>query len=205
MANRPSIKGSVFGGIVEDVNKLVERERLSDAEVDRWLQPEDRALLAAPVAIASWYDIRSYTRMNEMLRDLEGGGQNAYLRERGRATAQRLLDGGLYAQLEFLSRTEVTRATGSQARFEAFERDLRKLNTLSASILNFSVWNAVPDPNHRWRYMLVVTEAVDYPEVLAWRTDGFVNGMANQHGDPDLWSWGRPAPDRLEFRMTRDL
>jgi len=195
----------VFSSVVEDVNKLIATQRLGDREVDRWLDPGDRKLLAATISISSWYDIRAYTRMNEMLRDLEGNGDNAYLAERGRETARRLVAAGIYAQMEFLHRTEVSRASGPEARFQAFGRDLHKLNTLSASILNFSRWDAEPDPDHPQRYRLVVSEARDFPEVLCWRSDGFINEMANQHHESDLWIWDRPARDRIVFRMMRDL
>lgn len=204
MAAVPSIKGSVFAAVVEDVAKLLERGRLRPEEAERWLEPGDLKLLTSPISISSWYDIRAYTRMNELLRDVEGGGDPRYLRERGRETARRLLEAGLYAQLEFLHRTEVSMAQGSAARFEAFGRDLRKLNTLSASILNFSRWAAVPDPEHG-RYRIEVSEAEHFPEVLCWRSDGFVNEMAVQHGEGDLWYWERPARDLVVFRMLRSL
>jgi hypothetical protein len=143
--------------------------------------------------------------MNELLRDVEGAGSNEYLRERGRQTARRLLEAGFYAQLEYLDRTELGRARGKEARFEAFGRDLRKLTTISASILSFSRWASKPEPGRADRYLIEVTEAEDFPEVLAWRSDGFVNEMASQHGEPDLWGWKRVAPDRIVFRMIRSL
>lgn len=205
MTALPSIKGSVFAAVVEDVAVLLERGKLSEAEVGRWLQPGDRVLLAAPISISSWYDIRAYTRMNELLRDVAGGGSNDYLRERGRETARRLLEAGLYAQLEFLHRTEVAEATGHDARFAAFGRDLRKLATISGSILNFSRWSVAPDPDHGRRYRIDVTEAGPFPEVLCWRSDGFVNEMAAIHGSGDLWRWKRISPDRIVFRMLREL
>lgn len=201
----PSIKGSVFSTVVEDVSKLIEQRDLPDPEIDRWLQPADRKLLSVPISVSSWYDIRVYTRMNLMLRDLAADGDDAYLRERGRETARRLLESGLYAQLEFLHRTEVARTAGAQARTEAFGRDLRKLTTISSSILNFSRWTVEPDPDHEGRYLILVAEAEDFPEVLAWRSDGFVNEMARTHGSADLWTWSRPTSDRIVYRMQRDV
>jgi hypothetical protein len=41
--------------------------------------------------------------------------------------------------------------------------------------------------------------------VLAWRSEGFVNEMATQHGDPELWSRSCVAADRISFRMIRAL
>lgn len=205
MSSQPSIKGSVFTSIVEDVKKLLASRGIAQAELARWLRAEDIRLLGQTIGAASWYDIRSYTRMNELLRDVEGGGSNDYLRERGRLTARRLLDAGFYQQLEYLQRAEVARTTGEQARFEAFGRDLRKLTTLSSSILNFSRWTSKPDPEREGYYVIDVSEARDYPEVLAWRSDGFVNGMANQRGDGDLWRWERVSADRIVFRMLRPI
>ena len=205
MSSVPSIKGSVFSGVVEDVNKLLQSGLASRREAKRWLQPEDFALLDVPVVITRWYDIRSYARMNELLRDVEGGGSNQYLRTLGRQTANRLLEAGLYSQLEYLNRTEVSKVGDGPMRFAAFGRDLRLLTTISASILNFSRWTSQPDPDCAARYLIEVTEARDFPEVLAWRSDGFVNQMATVHGDPDLWSWARVGADRIVFRMIRDV
>ena len=205
MALTPSIKGSVFAGVVENVNKAVSDSSLSPEELSRWLEPGDLELLESKILVAMWYDIRAYTRMNELLRDVEGQGSNEYLRARGQETAARLLEAGLYAQLEFLHRTEIARTAGAQARFEAFGRDLRKLSTISSSILNFSKWRSKPDPVQRDRYMIEVTEAIDFPEVLCWRSDGFINQMASLHGEGNLWDWERPAPDLILFRMLRGL
>jgi hypothetical protein len=204
MGALPSIKGSVFAGVVEDVRKLVDGGAIARSKLGSWLQPEDLGLLDEKILVSVWYDIRSYQRMCELLRDVAGNGSNEYLRERGRETARRLLQGGLYAQLEYLNRTEVAHAVGAQARFEAFGRDLRKLTTMSASILNFSVWTPNLDPTQAGRYLIEVSEAHDFPEVLCWRSDGFVNEMASRHGEGDLWRWRREGPDRIVFRMRRD-
>jgi hypothetical protein len=202
---RPSIKGSVFTSVVEDVNKLVGDGAVSREELARRLAPADHDLLAAKIIVSDWYDVRSYTRMCELLRDVAGHGRNEYLRRKGRETARRLLDAGFYAQLEYLNRTEVARASGSRARFEAFGRDLRKLATLSSSILSFSRWTPKPDPGGEGRYVIEIAEARDFPEVLAWRSDGFVNEMASRHGDGDLWTWERLSADVIVFRMLRSL
>jgi hypothetical protein len=205
MAAIPSIKGTVFTVVVEDTKKLLEGGQVSRRDAGRWLPPEDLALLDQPISISAWYDIRSYTRMSELLREIAGNGSNEYLRQLGRQTARRLLEAGLYAQLEYLSRVEVLRTQDGPARAAAFGRDLRILNTMSASILNFSKWGHRPDPDHAGRWFIEITEARDFPEVLAWRSDGFVNEMAARHGGEDLWTWSRVAPDHIRFRMIRDI
>jgi len=198
----PSIKGSIFASVVEDVNKVVASGDVRKDEVARWLGAAEIALLEAKILVSNWYDIRSYDRMNTLLRDVVGNGEDEYLRERGRETARKLGAAGIYAQMEYLNRTEVSRATGA-ARIEAFGRDLRKLTTISASILNFSVWTPKPDPEHADRYLIEGTDARDFPDTLAWRSDGFVNGMSAKHSPGDLWRWERPSPDRVVFRMVR--
>jgi hypothetical protein len=205
MASASSIKGSVFAVVIEDVCKLVARGGLSVDELTRWLKPQDVDLLEQEIVLSEWYSIAIYTRMNELLRDVEGGGSNEYLRERGRRTARRLLESGLYQQLEYLHRTELGKATEQRTRFEAFGRDLRLLTTLSGSILNFSRWKSKPDPEETGRYVIEVSETRDFPEVLCWRSDGLINEMATQHGEPDLWRWERVAGDLIVFRMVRPV
>jgi hypothetical protein len=195
----------VFAGIVEDVCKLVSRGGISVDELTRWLTPQDLDLLETEILVSEWYDIAVYTRMNELLRDIEGGGSNEYLRQGGRLTARRLLQSGLYQQLEYLHRTELGKEREQRARFEAFGRDLRLLTTISGSIFNFSRWMSKPDPEEAGRYVIEVSEAQDFPEVLCWRSDGFVNEMATQHGEPDLWRWERVASDLILFRMARPV
>jgi hypothetical protein len=198
----PSIKGSIFASVVEDVHKAVSSGAVRKEELARWLGAADVALLDAKILVSNWYDIRSYDHMNQLLRDVVGDGGNEYLRERGRETARKLGAAGIYAQMEYLQRTEVSTSSGP-ARFEAFGRDLRKITTISASILNFSRWAPRPDPDHGDRWLIEVTEARDFPETLAWRSDGFVNGMSARHSRGDLWRWERAAPDRIVFRMQR--
>jgi len=201
----PSVKGSVLVTTIEDVGKLISSGELSRADSERWLAPEDLRLLDEQIFMSHWYDVRSYVRLNQLLRDVVGNGSNEFLRERGRETARRLLEAGLYAQLQYLNRAGVAQQTDAMARFEAFGRDLRLLSTLSGSIFNFTRWTPVPDADQEGRYRIEVSEAQDFPDVVCWRSDGFVNEMASRHGDSDLWTWERPAPDLVLFRMTRAI
>jgi len=205
MPSVPSIKGSALLGLFEDIKKFLAKGSVSRVEIERWLKPEDVALLEQEALVSDWYDIRMYVRMSELLRDVVGSGRNEYLKQRGRQSARRLIEAGLYQQMEYLHNTRLQETSGAQARFEAFGRDLRLLTTLSASILNFSKWEAKPDPDHDDRYVIHISEAKDYPEVLCWSAEGFLNEMAVEHGEPDLWRWDRPAADLVLFRMSRGL
>ncbi|RIL04693.1 MAG: hypothetical protein DCC71_13105 [Proteobacteria bacterium] len=202
----PSIKGTVFAGVVEALAKCLAEGRVTEGELGRWLTPADRAALHEKILVSNWYPIESYRRINELLRDVVGHGGNEYLRELGRETARKLMAAGIYAQFEYLQRTEVANAIGAEAKFAAFGRDLRRITTLSSAILNFSKWTAVPDPEHQGgRYWIEVCDAQHFPEVLAWRSDGLINEMGVARFGGDMWRWDRPARDRIVFRMQRDL
>ena len=203
MATPPSIKGRIFGVAVEDVNKLLASGELARTDLARWLRPDDLAYLTKTIGAADWYDVAAYARILLLLRDVEGYGSNDYLRGRGIATAQRLLEAGLYSQMEYLSRAQVAREKDPEKRSAAFGRDLKLLTTLSASILSFTKWESRSDPEHAGRYRIDVSGAQDYPEALGFTSEGFLNGMARQHAAADLWRWQRASPELVVFRMTR--
>ena len=202
MPTIPSIKGSVFSGHFDFFSKIVESGEISIEELENHLTPKDLALFDEPIEVTAWYDIRSYTRILELLRDVAGGGSNDFLVERGAASAERLLYSGLYAQFEYLKRTQMQAASTPRDRYLAFGRDLRLLITLNDSVLNFSSGGVEEDPEHAERWMLVTSDAAAYPEVLCWTTQGFNNRMAQEHGCPELWYWERPQHDLIRFRMN---
>ena len=203
MAQKPCIKGTAITSLVEDMRKLLSDGKISQRDIESRLTAEDLALLEETVTTSSWYDIHSYRRLTELLRDIEGEGRDEYVRERGRARGQKLIEGGLYQQMEYLGRSRVRRAMDPKARFEAYGKDLKLLVTLSQSLLNFSTWKVLPDPDHGDRYRIEVHDAADFPDVLGWSSEGLIDAMAELHGMSGLWSWERIAPDFVVFRMLR--
>ena len=93
----------------------------------------------------------------------------------------------------------------AKGRFEAYGRDLKLLVTLSQSLLNFSTWTVVPDPDHGDRYRIEVRDAADFPDVLGWSTEGLIDAMAEVHGMSGLWRWKRISPDFVVLRMVRPV
>lgn len=205
MSKLPSIKGSVFAGVVEAVRKLLEQRELTREQAARWLQPADLALVDGQISIAGWYDVRVFVRMSELLRDVAGAGSNEYLRELGRESARRLLAAGIYSQFEYLQRITATTLTERAARHEAFGRDLRRLTTMSGSIYNFGVWTAEPDAEHELRHVIAVSDAAAFSDVICWRAEGFINEMVRIRNSADLWAWRRVRPELVHFRMLREL
>ena len=205
MALIPSIKGSAFAFVVEKVLKLLSAGEISRNELARRLPPGGLAVVDQPIMVIEWYDIRVYARLMELLRDVAGQGKNDYLVSHGGEAAERLLQKGLYQQMEYLKRMELGRETDPRARYQAFGRDLRLLVSLGPSILNFGHQQVKDDPEYADRYMLEISDASSYPEVLCWSTQGFNNRMAAAHDTPDLWRWERQRLDLIRYRMTRSL
>jgi hypothetical protein len=205
MSVPPSIKGTVFAQVVEEVGRQLAAGAVTRDELGRWLRPEDLGALADRPLASAWYPIGKYARMNELLRDVAGGGRDAYLREQGARSARQFIASGNYQQADYALRTALQTARTPEERFELFRQDLRLFASMSASILNFSRWTPRADPDHALRHRLEVTECGAFPEVLCWRSDGFVNELAAAHGHPGLWSWRRPGPEEIHFTMTRSL
>lgn len=205
MAQKPCIKGTAIGDLVEDTRKLLSDGKLSRGEIEARLTAEDLALLEESLVTSQWYSIHCYRRLTELLRDVEGEGRNEYIRKRGRARGRKLIEAGLYQQMEYLGRSRVKQTMDPKARFEAYGRDLKLLVTLSQSLLNFSTWKVVPDPDHGDRYRIEVRDAADFPDVLGWSSEGLIDAMAAEHGLSGLWRWERIAPDFVVFRMLRPL
>jgi len=203
MALVPSMKGRAFGFVVEALVKCVSAGQTSRGEIARRLQPYDLTILDQPLDDFKWYEIRLYAKLAELLRDVGGGDDR--LRRLGADAAENLLQAGLYQQLEYLNRTQVAKETDSHARFAAFGRDLRPLTTLSAVLLNFTRWESKLDPERAEHYVIEVSEASEYPDVLAIIIEGFMNRMSSQLNEPDLWRWQRVRADLVLYRMTRTL
>ncbi|MCA9513262.1 MAG: hypothetical protein KC560_21305 [Myxococcales bacterium] len=203
-SSTPSMKGSLIADMVGDIRKLVDDQTLSRAELERRLTRDDLALLDSQIAVSGWYDVRFYARCAELLRDALGDGDDGYLVQRGFDRGRALIEAGLYQQMEYAKRPQVGQAMSREERFRAYGSDLRLFVTLSKSLLNFTEWSIVVDPEHADRYRVVVAGADAYPDALAWATEGFVDAMAASHGMRSLWRHAR-IDDRIEFRMTRSL
>lgn len=205
MTTEPSLKGSVLTDLVDDLNKLVADGELPRERLERRLTPADLAVLEAPIVVSHFYPVEFYARTAELLRDTVGGGRNEYLRERGFKRGQKLIDAGLYQQMEYASRAKVIGQDTPEKRFEAYGRDLKLFVTLSRSILNFTRWTPEVDPSNAGRHRILVDEAGAYPDALAWATEGLIDSMAASHGLSDMWSHKRTHRDQIVFRMTRSL
>ena len=101
------IKGSAMASIVGDLRSLESRGGITAATLEERLQPQDMDLLRSELKPTAWYPMASYERMLELLFDVEGQGDVAYLQKRGRTVAQRLAESGIHPQIELVDRVDV--------------------------------------------------------------------------------------------------
>ena len=205
MAGKPSVKGSVMAETIENTRKLLEEGSLSPGDLEARLRPEDLALLEEPTNVSKWYDLEFYQRLAELLHEVDGGPREEYFRKKGFDRGHKLIEAGLYQQMEYVERPKVAQELDPKTRFEAYGRDLKLFVTLSGAILNFSSWSVALDPDHADRYRIEVRSASAFPDFMGWGSEGLINAMASRHGLDDIWRYERIAPDFVVFRMLRPV
>ena len=201
----PSIKGTVFASVVETIRKAIESGEISPARAERDLRPADHEMLEAPIVASLWYDIRSFARLSEFLRDTLGGGDDAYLVGLGRDSARALLESGVNAQIQFLHKSAKDRGRGAQITPTETRELLSMNNAMVKSIYNFTEWVTQADPRHPARYVTEIRDAADFPEACIWRALGFTGEMAEwRGGSAEIYKWRRMSLDVVQIYMTRD-
>jgi hypothetical protein len=200
---RPAIKGTLFAGVVDDVNRLIASGRIDPSVVESQLAADEVALLEAKINAAGWYDIETYHRMVGMLCDAEGGGHDRYWHERGRRAARRMAEAGIYHQLDYIGRTQASGETDRRARFKALAKDMRLLLSVHAAMLNFGEWKTVVDPDHDDRYRVEIRGIRGIPDGIFMATAGMFNGMAElaKAEQQRQWQFERIDADLAVIRM----
>jgi len=202
--NGPAIKGTLFSAVVADLNRLVEQGRISPEKLESRLEPSDIALLDEKISAAGWYDLFAYHRMVELLSESEGGGRTSYWFERGVRAARRLVEAGIYHQMDYLGRTMVRGEIDPTARFNAFAKDMRLLLSIHSSMLNFGDWRCVVDPDHADRYRVEIREVAGIPDGIFLAAAGMFNGMSevSRSKRAAYWEFERIGSDFVVLRMT---
>ena len=90
----PSIKGSIFEGLLADLKQAVAEGRADLDELRELLDDKERDLLDGKVSSVQWVPIRAYASVLEYLARVEGAAdRRRYLRQRGARACDRLLEG----------------------------------------------------------------------------------------------------------------
>ncbi|MFQ5504868.1 MAG: hypothetical protein ACE5F1_08740 [Planctomycetota bacterium] len=202
------IKGTAISTVVEDVKGLVDKGLISRENLELRLEASDLALLEAKILPISWYDIGAYERMMELLRDLEGAGDPDYWFRRGANSAAHLIELGFYQQMEYLEHLEVSNAMDREERLRAWGRDLRRIVTLSGSLINFGEWQAVLDPDQPDRYRIEIHGITGVPEPFWHAAGGFLCEMmsrACKDWPERFFTFERIDADRVVYRSATGI
>ena len=200
MPTTPSIKGTAFAAVVEDLRGLLDSGRLSREALEARLEAEDLRILDAKVSPALWYPLASYERLCAVLVERESHGRPAeYVIQRGARAAERLFAAGLYLQLER------GQALGAEKRergegWSVVEGNL--VTSLAGAIFNVSRWRFEVDPADERMHRILVSEAGDLPEVSRLAAQGFIEYTASRlAGVPMRVGSERVARDCIVFTL----
>jgi len=209
--SEPSIKGTIFGAVAEEIQALRESGRISEDELGAALESADIALLERKTLPASWYPMSTYARYLDLLCRIEGRGAPAYYETRGHMSARRLMEAGMYAQLDLLdsiaSQTSASDSAAEQAALRAYRKQLTIVISLAGSIYNVGQWKVVDDPEHPGRVSIEIRDAGAYSEGMVRAIVGFLDECAHAVSEKigKLYEFERPEHDRVVIRMRRDL
>jgi hypothetical protein len=183
----PSIKGSAFHSVVEDVKRLIDEDRVDPSELASHLSAKDRGFLDIEVTPIGWFPIATYGRMLEVLAREEGGNDpQAYLCARGAKAAERMLS-GIYES--FVS------APGAWGM-----RVGQMMMGIGKLLYNFTAWNFRAVEGEI--YEIEVIDARDYPEPARYTAQGFLCSFARRASGREMRvTSSRPTPDRIVFRI----
>jgi hypothetical protein len=186
----PSVKGTIFQAVVNELNGYLSQGVLQRDEIASRCKPDDLDYLDRDIAIASWYPIETYGRYLRFLCDRFGGGRREYLVEGGRRSAQRVIDMGVYGQLD--DRTE---HWGSRVG--------RVLVTLGGSFYNFGTWLWESFENDEG-FRIEVQSVAAMPEEAAMRAHGFIEHLASRAAGCNVRvDYQRPRPSQIIFSARR--
>lgn len=197
----PSIKGSAFQSVVHDLTRLIEAGKIARETVEARLEAEDLRVLDDKILPGFWYALACYRRMSELLWEIEGKRDPAYLMARGARSAERLFEAGLYQQM----RRGEELGAAKRERGEAWsEFDGNLLTSLAGSIFNVSRWRYRRHPEDANVNRIEVTGARELPEVARWAAQGFIEYSASRiSGVHVVVTSERPAPDRIVYTLRR--
>ncbi len=184
----PSIKGTAFQSVVDDVQQLLAAGRLSREELEARLTGEDLEILDAKVNPTAWYPIDTYDRAVEVLARKEAPLRTEeYLVERGLKAAERLAALGIYSQLDATSEHMGVRVG-------------KVIVTISRAIYNFTSFHYEPGTDGV-SFSIRVEDAAAFPEAARFATQGFVEHVASRAaGYAMRVSSERPSHDVVVYR-----
>jgi hypothetical protein len=197
---RASVKGLLLGGIVAQVRRMLESERLGEEDMLARIGPEASAVLDQKVQPIRWYPIEAYRDLVDLVWEIEGDRNPEFMREKGRAWAEKAYRKG-YQQLEYADSAPQLQ-TGAEA---------VRQGRLIASLIG-AFWSFVepevdldPDPDRADTLRMTFRNAGSFPEANRYTVEGFLNHMVERGGGRTHSSSERPEVDVVVFRLPLEL
>jgi len=164
MPAEPAIKGAAIAKLIEDVQEYLARNEADRERLEAGLSRKTLSVLESKVEIGNWYPVDLYDELTELIWQAEGGRRPDYLRQRGENMMKRLMEAGMYQQLDFVKRVEGDMP--DRLTREGILRYCRLIGSVTGAIRNFGKdsWEWSPDdPNimhHHTREAAAVSEAM---------------------------------------------
>jgi hypothetical protein len=189
----PSIKGTAYGSVHDDLAALVADGRISRDELEARLSTEDLKHFDSKVLAGNWYPIKSYKALLAIVTEKEANGNaEEYLVARGWRAAARLKEAGIYRQLE----------SGAQGKTWG-ARVSGIIGSISKLMYNFTSWHVEPGEDAT-SFRAVVEDATDFVDECRYTAQGFVAYAATMiAGAPVQVTSARPGPDRIVYTVRR--
>jgi hypothetical protein len=184
------VKGTAISSVVEDVNRLLAEGRIARHNLEVQLEPEDFAILAEKVFPSNWYPLGTYGRLTRVLLDAEGEGSLEYLVERGRRSAERLRQAGLYAAQLKVDRDHWGERVGQM------------MVPLGPAIYRDTFWRIdLTDADGEVSFAIEVDVPAEFPDLCRHQTQGFIEHAATYAAEaPVEVTSERVTATRLRFR-----
>jgi hypothetical protein len=199
MPAEPSLKGAAIAQLVADVQACLSRSEADRMRLETKLSPDTVGLLEGKVEIGNWYPVHMYNELTDLIWQEEGGGRDNYLRQRGEKMMKRLMEAGLYQQLDFLNRIE----SGLQEKItlDDIQRTCRLIGSVSGSIRNFGKDTWVWDPDKPGCIIHHLRDALHFSEMLRLVSEGSENFVVQTIcGEAPRVTSERVAPDYIVYR-----
>jgi hypothetical protein len=192
---QPSAKGVIVVGVVASLRKLRRTGALAQGQLSARLSGAALELLEQKVEIGRWYPMAVFAELVDFEWEVVAKRSPDYARAAGAKTAERQFESGRYQQLDF-----ARRASRAESR-SALLLQARLITTITAAFYSFVVTSVSIDPARPNQLEIVYAHSAVFPELLRYATEGFMNEINRRQGSTRRWTSGRPAPDRLVYRM----
>jgi hypothetical protein len=190
----PSIKGTAYNSVHDDLHHMLDDGRVSEEELEARLSREELELFESKVLATKWYPIETYRKLLALVAQKDAkGATDEYLVERGWRAAERLAQAGIYRQL----------GADEGAGKSWGARVANLVTKISGLLYNFTRWS-VEEPENAVVIHVTVDEAKDFADECRYTAQGFVAFAATlMAGGPVKITSARPTPDRIVYTVRR--